>query len=151
MLSSEMKQLDGRVSMVQGASRGIGLELVKQLLEKTKEGNVVATCSNPSVATGLLELADRLDIHRLHLTNYTTIETRHRTESSELPYFVPSRSMLLVLLWLSRVCGPCLRPEEQVANLQSLPTYNAQQHRLELMIFDAGILMNLLKAHSMIV
>ncbi|KAL8551444.1 hypothetical protein ACS0TY_000514 [Phlomoides rotata] len=78
MFSSEIKQLDGRVSMVQGASRGIGLELVKQLLEKTKEGHVVATCSNPSVATGLLELknkfADRLDIHRLHLTNDTTIE-----------------------------------------------------------------------------
>ncbi|KAL8538530.1 hypothetical protein ACS0TY_000518 [Phlomoides rotata] len=78
MFSSEIKQLDGSVSMVQGASRGIGLELVKQLLEKTKEGHVVATCSNPSVATGLLELknkfADRLDIHRLHLTNYTTIE-----------------------------------------------------------------------------
>ncbi|KAL8538524.1 hypothetical protein ACS0TY_000512 [Phlomoides rotata] len=78
MFSSEIKQLDGRVSMVQGASRGIGFELVKQLLEKTKEGHVVATCSNPSVATGLLELknkfADRLDIHRLHLTNYTTIE-----------------------------------------------------------------------------
>ncbi|KAL8551455.1 hypothetical protein ACS0TY_000522 [Phlomoides rotata] len=78
MFSSEIKQLDGSVSMVQGASRGIGLELVKQLLEKTKEGHVVATCSNPSVATGLLELknkfADRLDIHRLHLTNDTTIE-----------------------------------------------------------------------------
>ncbi|KAL8538507.1 hypothetical protein ACS0TY_000496 [Phlomoides rotata] len=78
MFSSETKQLDGSVSMVQGASRGIGLELVKQLLEKTKEGHVVATCSNPSVATGLLELknkfADRLDIHRLHLTNDTTIE-----------------------------------------------------------------------------
>ncbi|KAL8538525.1 hypothetical protein ACS0TY_000513 [Phlomoides rotata] len=39
---------------------------------------MLATCSNPSVATGLLELnnkfADCLDIHRLHLTNYTTIE-----------------------------------------------------------------------------
>ncbi|KAL8538513.1 hypothetical protein ACS0TY_000502 [Phlomoides rotata] len=78
MFSSEIKRLDGGVSMVQGASRGIGLEIVKQLLEKTKEGHVVATCCNPSVATGLLELknkfADRLDIHRLHLTNYTTIE-----------------------------------------------------------------------------
>ncbi|KAL8538514.1 hypothetical protein ACS0TY_000503 [Phlomoides rotata] len=50
---------------------------VKQLLEKTKEGHVVATCSNPSVAIGLLELknkfAVRLDIRRLHLTNDTTI------------------------------------------------------------------------------
>ncbi|KAL8551426.1 hypothetical protein ACS0TY_000499 [Phlomoides rotata] len=78
MFSSEIKRLEGSVSMVQGASTGIGLEFVKQLLEKTKEGHVVATCSNPSVATGLLELknkfADRLDIHRLHLTNYSTIE-----------------------------------------------------------------------------
>ncbi|KAL8551440.1 hypothetical protein ACS0TY_000510 [Phlomoides rotata] len=49
----------------------IGLQ-VKQLLKKTKERHV----------TGLLELknkfADRLDIHRLHLTNYTTIERKQQ-------------------------------------------------------------------------
>ncbi|KAF7121350.1 hypothetical protein RHSIM_Rhsim13G0125300 [Rhododendron simsii] len=68
----------GGVSMVQGASRGIGLEFVKQLLEKDDEGHVVATCRNPNGATGLLELknkfAERLNILQLDLTIESTIE-----------------------------------------------------------------------------
>lgn len=69
---------EGGVSMVQGASRGIGLEFVRQLLEKKDKGYVVATCRNPSGATGLLELKnkfpERLDIHPLDLTVESTIE-----------------------------------------------------------------------------
>ncbi|XP_044478819.1 uncharacterized oxidoreductase C663.09c-like [Mangifera indica] len=69
---------DGGVSMVQGASRGIGLEFVKQLLEKNDRGHVIATCRNPNVATGLLDLknkfAERLDILQLDLTVESTIE-----------------------------------------------------------------------------
>lgn len=71
-------QWDGGVSMVQGASRGIGLEFVRQLLEKSDKGQVVATCRNPNGANGLLELKDRfserLDIHQLDLTIDSTIE-----------------------------------------------------------------------------
>ncbi|KAJ0017148.1 hypothetical protein Pint_11370 [Pistacia integerrima] len=69
---------DGGVSMVQGASRGIGLEFVKQLLEKNDKGHVIATCRNPNAATGLLDLknkfAERLDILQLDLTVESTIE-----------------------------------------------------------------------------
>ncbi|KAL3344156.1 hypothetical protein AABB24_023543, partial [Solanum stoloniferum] len=69
---------EGGVSMVQGASRGIGLEFVRQLLEKKDKGYIVATCRNPSGATGLLELKnkfpERLDIHPLDLTVESTIE-----------------------------------------------------------------------------
>ncbi|XP_073035862.1 uncharacterized oxidoreductase C663.09c isoform X3 [Primulina eburnea] len=76
--SASVKFREGGVSMVQGASRGIGLEFVKQLLEKSNKGNVVATCRNPTEATGLLELknkfAERLDIHRLDLTVDSTME-----------------------------------------------------------------------------
>ncbi|CAN0913121.1 Uncharacterized oxidoreductase C663.09c [Linum grandiflorum] len=68
----------GGVSMIQGASRGIGLEFVKQLLERNENGNVVATCRNPNGATGLLELknkyAQRLNILRLDLTVESTIQ-----------------------------------------------------------------------------
>lgn len=63
--------------MVQGASRGIGLEFVKQLLEKEK-GHVIATCRNPNEATSLLHLqskfAERLSVLRLDVTNESTIE-----------------------------------------------------------------------------
>ncbi|XVF23041.1 hypothetical protein REPUB_Repub13aG0003700 [Reevesia pubescens] len=68
----------GGVSMVQGASRGIGLEFVKQLLEKNEKGHVIATCRNPTRATGLLELenqfAQRLNILPLDVTLESTIE-----------------------------------------------------------------------------
>ncbi|XP_074357579.1 uncharacterized protein LOC141697197 [Apium graveolens] len=69
---------EGGVSMVQGASRGIGLEFAKQLLEKNEKGHVIATCRDPSGAIGLLQLKDkfseRLDIQRLDLTDERTIE-----------------------------------------------------------------------------
>ncbi|KAF8364825.1 hypothetical protein HHK36_033198 [Tetracentron sinense] len=73
---------EGGVSMVQGASRGIGLEFnlaeVKQLLEKKEEGHVIATCRNPDGAKGLLELkrkfVERLNILQLDLTIESTIE-----------------------------------------------------------------------------
>ncbi|KAM6574969.1 hypothetical protein CsatA_023296 [Cannabis sativa] len=54
--SSSLAKREGGVSMVQGASRGIGLEFVKQLLEKDDKGHVVATCRNPSGAKGLYDL-----------------------------------------------------------------------------------------------
>lgn len=51
---------------------------VRQLLEKKDKGYIVATCRNPSGATGLLELKnkfpERLDIHPLDLTVESTIE-----------------------------------------------------------------------------
>ncbi|XP_042477611.1 C-factor-like isoform X2 [Macadamia integrifolia] len=69
---------EGGVSMVQGASRGIGLEFVTQLLEKKDKGHVIATCRNPNGATALLDLKrkfdERLSILQLDLTNENTIE-----------------------------------------------------------------------------
>ncbi|KAH7568482.1 hypothetical protein JRO89_XS06G0005600 [Xanthoceras sorbifolium] len=76
--SSAFLKWDGGVSMVQGASRGIGLQFVKQLLEKTDRGHVIATCRNPNGATGLLDLknkfAERLEILHLDVTVESTIE-----------------------------------------------------------------------------
>ncbi|KAJ4702838.1 Short-chain dehydrogenase/reductase [Melia azedarach] len=76
--SSASVKWEGGVSLVQGASRGIGLEFVKQLLERNDKGQVIATCRNPNGATGLLDLknkfAERLDILQLDLTVESTIE-----------------------------------------------------------------------------
>ncbi|PIA25363.1 hypothetical protein AQUCO_11800033v1 [Aquilegia coerulea] len=69
---------DAGISMVQGASRGIGLEFVKQLLGRNEKGHVIATCRNPDRATGLLELKkqfpEHLDIQQLDVTDESTIE-----------------------------------------------------------------------------
>ncbi|KAL7089574.1 hypothetical protein ACP275_13G193600 [Erythranthe tilingii] len=90
MFSSAIKQCEGGVSMVQGASRGIGLEFVRQLLEKNNKGHVVATCRNPNGANGLLELknkfAERLDIHQLDLTIDSTIEAAAKSVEDKYGY-----------------------------------------------------------------
>ncbi|CAN8231255.1 unnamed protein product [Cochlearia groenlandica] len=69
---------EGGVSMVQGASRGIGLEFVTQLLENNEKGYVVATCRNPKEATSLSDLknrfSERLFIQKLDVTEETNIE-----------------------------------------------------------------------------
>ncbi|CAB79075.1 hypothetical protein [Arabidopsis thaliana] len=73
--SSSVPNWKGGVSMVQGASRGIGLEF---LLENNKNGYVVATCRNPKEATSLSDLknrfSERLFIQKLDVTDETTIE-----------------------------------------------------------------------------
>lgn len=48
---------DGSRALVQGASRGIGLEFVRQLLAEPSIGRVVATCRAPERATQLAALA----------------------------------------------------------------------------------------------
>ncbi|KNA06121.1 hypothetical protein SOVF_183980 [Spinacia oleracea] len=69
---------EASVSLVQGASRGIGLEFVKQLLVRDKKGHVLATCRNPDQSTGLLELknqfSDRLNLLKIDVTDENTIE-----------------------------------------------------------------------------
>ncbi|KAJ7969209.1 Short-chain dehydrogenase/reductase [Quillaja saponaria] len=71
-------KFEGGVSMVQGASRGIGLEFVKQLLENNEKGHVIATCRNPNSSSGLIHLknkfAERLCISQLDLTIESSIE-----------------------------------------------------------------------------
>ncbi|KAK3281122.1 hypothetical protein CYMTET_11070 [Cymbomonas tetramitiformis] len=75
---------DKRVSLVQGASRGLGLEFVTQLLRGSQAlpslagGHVVATCRNPEKAEALQELATshpgRLTILPLDVTDEATIK-----------------------------------------------------------------------------
>ncbi|XP_042448032.1 C-factor-like isoform X2 [Zingiber officinale] len=81
--STAADKWEGMVSMVQGTSRGIGLEFVKQLLEKNDEGHVIATCRNPNQATGLLKLKnkflERLSILPLDVTKENTIEAAATT------------------------------------------------------------------------
>ena len=68
-----------RSFLVQGASRGIGLEFVRQLLLRDEESQVFASCRSPERATGLRELASsepaRLRLLGLDVRNEGTIET----------------------------------------------------------------------------
>ena len=49
----------GGSALIQGASRGIGLEFARQCLTEPRIGHVVATCRSPQDATGLADLAAR--------------------------------------------------------------------------------------------
>jgi len=76
--------VDDHVSLVQGASRGLGLEFVRQLLGNSKEctgrtgGRVIATCRNPASAAELTALAqrfpDRLIVLPLDVTQPQSIK-----------------------------------------------------------------------------
>ncbi|RRT68407.1 hypothetical protein B296_00014339 [Ensete ventricosum] len=112
--SSAALRWEGGVSMVQGASRGIGLEfvsrrslptslvsslcfesrgrvLVRQLLEKSDKGHVIATCRNPDGATSLLDLKkkfmERLNLLQLDVTKESTIEVQASFQDVIHSYF----------------------------------------------------------------
>lgn len=47
------------VSLIQGASRGIGLQFCRQLLARNSTGFVIATCRNPTTASELQDLKSK--------------------------------------------------------------------------------------------
>lgn len=66
----------GSTALVQGASRGIGLGLVRALLEDDAGLRVIATCRDPERADSLSALGcDRLSIHALDVTEPSRIES----------------------------------------------------------------------------
>ena len=86
------------VSLIQGASRGIGLEMVRQLLEvpdanlpgrpAAAGGHVVATCRDPANASGLTDLLSkhpgRLTVVRLDVESTATIVDAAETVKRKL-------------------------------------------------------------------
>eukprot|EP00252_Welwitschia_mirabilis_P004485 TRINITY_DN14818_c0_g1_i1.p1 TRINITY_DN14818_c0_g1~~TRINITY_DN14818_c0_g1_i1.p1 ORF type:complete len:178 (-),score=26.89 TRINITY_DN14818_c0_g1_i1:237-770(-) len=75
--STSLPPYEGGVSMVQGASRGIGLEFVRQLLDSDNKSHVIATCRTPNSSVGLQALKrehkDRLTVLPLDATDEESI------------------------------------------------------------------------------
>lgn len=65
-------------ALIQGASRGIGLEMVRRLLAVEDAGTVVATSRHPAKSDGLRELSDEhpdaLHLVRMDVTDEQTVE-----------------------------------------------------------------------------
>ena len=63
--------------MIQGASRGIGLALVRALLADPDSGRIVASCRDPAAASALRDLQranpQRLDIVALDVTREDSV------------------------------------------------------------------------------
>mmetsp|Transcript_27097 Transcript_27097/g.40132 ORF Transcript_27097/g.40132 Transcript_27097/m.40132 type:complete len:352 (+) Transcript_27097:67-1122(+) len=74
------------VFVITGASRGIGLQFVKDMLDRTK-GTIVACCRSPANAEGLIsflhtlppEVATRISIQQLDLEDQDSIESLANT------------------------------------------------------------------------
>lgn len=67
-----------RIALIQGASRGIGLQYCKSLLSRDSQSVVLATCRNPGNAPALSQLqqehANRLFVHQLDVSKSKDIE-----------------------------------------------------------------------------
>jgi NAD(P)-dependent dehydrogenase (short-subunit alcohol dehydrogenase family) len=66
----------GRVALVQGASRGIGLALVRELRRRDPNGRVFATCRDPASAGALADVARdaaRVQLVTLDVTQPSTV------------------------------------------------------------------------------
>jgi len=71
---------EGATALVQGASRGIGLGLVRGLLEGRRFGRIIATCRDPNAASALHALSDdRVCVRALDVAD--PVSVRHLADS----------------------------------------------------------------------
>ena len=112
MTGAPLPSLFPRVALVQGASRGIGLELARQLL--ARGATVIATCRQPSEAHELAALgaaAPELLVLPLDATNETSIAAAAGAAAHRVPR----------VDWLINVAGVLhdgdLQPEKRIADV----------------------------------
>ncbi|MGB5368355.1 MAG: SDR family oxidoreductase [Polyangiales bacterium] len=115
-------QLDG-TSFVQGASRGIGLEVVRQLLGMQPEGRVIATCRRPADAAELMALTaqypERLRVIALDVREEKTIAAAAKAVALE------TKELQLILNVAGILHGPDFGPEKKLAQVQPEPLRHA--------------------------
>jgi NAD(P)-dependent dehydrogenase (short-subunit alcohol dehydrogenase family) len=74
--------------LIQGSSRGIGLEFVRQLLGHATPGRIFAACRAPEAAPSLVELAaldPRLRLVKLDVANESSIRAAAASVAAEAP------------------------------------------------------------------
>ncbi|KAG6554135.1 hypothetical protein Mapa_004051 [Marchantia paleacea] len=85
-IHGEVGKDNAAVCLVQGASRGLGLEFVRQLLSRRADSNIIATCRNPDAAEKLNTLMEqfpqRLSILPLDVTIESSIEAAAKAVNS---------------------------------------------------------------------
>ena len=117
-------QLDG-TSFVQGASRGIGLDVVRQLLGMQPEGRVIATCRRPADAAELKALTarypKRLRVIALDVREEKTIAAAAKAVALE----TKELQLQLILNVAGILHGPDFGPEKKLAQVQPEPLRHA--------------------------
>lgn len=111
--------MDGnrKIACVHGASRGLGLEFVRQLLARDRESRVFATCRRPEAAEALSELSrssgGRLRLLRMDVSDESTIADaakRFETESGGRAH--------LILNVAGVLHGASFGPEKKLAHVE---------------------------------
>jgi NAD(P)-dependent dehydrogenase (short-subunit alcohol dehydrogenase family) len=104
--------------LIQGASRGIGLEFARQCLAEPRVGHVVATCRTPSSASALAMLATtaagRLTVLPLDVTDEASISAAARTAAQT----VPRLQMVVNCAGVLHDAAAGMRPEKRLADVQ---------------------------------
>lgn len=98
----------GRVALVQGSNRGIGLELVSQLLQRPDHA-VVATCRTPSAAVQLQDLQRRHGRERLLLVPLDTGDEASIARAAEQ----------VLMRTIRLACSPCWQPPPVAVSVNS--------------------------------
>lgn len=103
------------IAFVQGASRGLGLEMARQLLARSPKGRVFATCRAPDRAQALAKLEEesggRLAVLELDATKEATIEEAARRFGGET-----DRAHLIINV-AGVLHGPSFGPEKKLAHV----------------------------------
>lgn len=108
-------QLDG-TSFVQGASRGIGFELVAQLLRNRSAGRVIATCRRPAEAAELQalksEYPERLRLIELDVQKESSIAAAAEAVAGA------TKELQLILNVAGVLHGAGFSPEKKLGHVQ---------------------------------
>lgn len=105
--------------LVQGASRGIGLEFVRQALASVQVGHVVATCRSPATATALAAMhataAGRLTVLPLDVGDESSIAAA----AGEAANTVPRLHLAVNCAGVLHDAAADLRPEKRLADVRA--------------------------------
>ena len=105
--------------LVQGASRGIGLEFVRQALDSARVGHVVATCRAPGAATALDSLlasaAGRLTVLPLDVGDESSVAHA----ASAAAQTVPRLHLVVNCAGVLHDVNANLRPEKRLADVRA--------------------------------
>lgn len=111
-------------AMVQGSSRGIGLEMVRQLLQPHYSANhVIATCRSPSTSPDLLELQRKFGRDRLTLLALDVTKEKSILDAADLVKKSERKIGLLInsagLLWKDSDVNSSvsIRPERRITDI----------------------------------
>jgi NAD(P)-dependent dehydrogenase (short-subunit alcohol dehydrogenase family) len=105
--------------MVQGASRGIGLQFVRQCLAESRVGHVLATCRSPADAADLVALAGTAPARLTVLPLDVTDEASIAAAATATTHTVSRLHLVVNCAGVLHEAASGLRPEKRLADVRT--------------------------------